>query len=175
MFFRFLSLILLSSAVIAYGQTTGKRPVSLPSGRVAADSAAADGELTRHLSAAQTYQMAGDLDRAAVENKAVIAIALERIGIAELEQQKYMEAMQHFLASVAAKDSSLARAGLAAAYMQLSRRDEALVEAQNAVRLDPKNSQARQILGSVYFSSENYEAAVPELEKVFRLAPNFDS
>ena len=73
------------------------------------------------------------------------------------------------------KDSSLTRAGLAAAYLQMSRRDEALVEAQTAVRLDPKNTQARQILGSVYFSSENYEAAVPELEQVFRLAPNFDS
>ena len=174
MFFRSLSLVLISSAVIGYGQTTGKRPISPPSVRVAAG-AAADDELTRHLSAAQTYQLAGDLDRAAVENKAVIAIALQRIGIAELEHQKYTDAAQHLLASAAMKDSSLTRAGLAAAYLQMSRRDEALVEARNAVRLDPINFRASQILGSIHYAAGNYEAAVPELEKVFRLAPNFDS
>ena len=175
MFFRYVSLFIISSAVIGYGQTTGKRPVGLPPARMAADRPAADDELTRHLSAAQTYQMAGDLDRAAVENKAVIAIALQRIGIAELEQREYTDAAQHLLASVAMTDSSLTRAGLAAAYLQMSRHDEALVEAQNAVRLDPNNFRASQILGSIYYSAGNYEAAVPELEKVFRLAPNFDS
>ena len=175
MFFRFIFLVLISSVAIGYGQTTGKRPVSVPPVRIAADRAAAEDELTRHLSAAQTYQLAGDLDRAAVENKAVIAIALQRIGIAELEQQEYTDAAQHLLASAAMRDSSLTRAGLAAAYLQMSRRDEALVEAQNAVRLDPSNFRARQILGSIHYSAGNYEAAVPELEKVFRQAPNFDS
>src|SRR6188768_1603385 len=142
MFFRFFSLALISSAVISNGQTTGKRPVSPPPVRMAADRAVAGDELTLHLSAAQTYQVAGDLDRAAVENKAVIAIALQRVGIAELERREYTDAAQHLLASAAMKDSSLTRAGLAAAYLQMSRRDEALVEAQSAVRLDPNNFRA---------------------------------
>lgn len=175
MFFRFLSLVLVSSAVIGYGQTAGKRPLKPSSVQKPADRAAVDDELKRHLSAARSYQSAGDLDRAAVENKAVISIASRRIGIAELEQGKYADASAHLLASAAMEDSSIARAGLAAAYLQMSRRDEALAEAQNAVRLDPKNSRARQILGTLYFSGENYEAAAPELEEVFRLTPDFDS
>jgi tetratricopeptide (TPR) repeat protein len=43
------------------------------------------------------------------------------------------------------------------------------------VALDAKNSRGHQILGSLYYSSGNYEAALPELEQVFRLAPDFDS
>jgi len=147
----------------------------MPSASLTADNPGAGDDLTRHLSAAQTHQLAGDLDRASVENQAVIAIALQRIGIAELEKKNYSDAIEHLLASAAVKDSSLTRAGLAAAYLQMSRTEEALVEAQNAVRLDPNDPRASQILGSIYYTAGNYESALPELEKVFRLAPNFDS
>jgi tetratricopeptide (TPR) repeat protein len=175
MFFRFLSVVIISSAVLGYGQTTRKRPIESPRIQKSAIRAAVDDKLSQHLSAAQTYQLAGDLDSAAVENKAIIAIALQRIGIAELERRKYTDASASLLTSIAMRDSSLSRAGLAAAYLQLGRRDEALTEAQTAVLHDPKNSRARQILGSIYYSAGNYESALPELEQVFRLSPDFDS
>ena len=174
MFFRFITLIFFVPALIGYGQTTGRPAVGPPRVQNPVSGASGD-ELDRHLSATQAYQLAGDFDRAAVENNAVIAIALQRIGLSELEQEKYSDASAHLLSSLAIQDNSTSRAGLAAAYLQLERRDDALVEAQNAVRLDEKNSRAHQILAGIYYSSGNYEAALPELEQVFRLAPDFDS
>src|SRR4051794_37158802 len=37
-------------------------------------------ELARHLSAAEPYQLSGDLNGAAVENRAIVALALQRLG-----------------------------------------------------------------------------------------------
>ncbi len=43
------------------------------------------------------------------------------------------------------------------------------------LNLDPKNAYARYILGNIYFTKEDYQAALPELEKVLILAPDFDA
>ncbi|MEP6848169.1 MAG: tetratricopeptide repeat protein [Acidobacteriota bacterium] len=157
-----------------YAQTAVKRP-----GRAAVEPTTiarsiTDDELTRHLASAQDYQLAGDLDHAAIENRAVIAIALRRVGFLELEQEKFPDAAAHLTTSLTIDDNSMSRASLAVAYMRLARNDEALIQAQSAARLDPQNTRAHQILGSLYYSSGNYEAALAELEQVFNVAPDFD-
>ena len=172
---RFILLVVAVSTLNLYSQTVRKRPPRVQSGQNAAPAAPADDELNRHLSAAQGYQLAGDLEHASIENRAVLGIALRRVGLLELEQGKDTEAATHLAASLVFENDSTARAGLAVAYLHLSRRDEALVQAQTAVTLDPKNSRAHQILASLYYSGENYQAALPELEDVFRLEPDFDS
>src|SRR5258706_589308 len=37
-------------------------------------------ELSKHISAAETFQLAGDLNNAAVENRAILGIALQTVG-----------------------------------------------------------------------------------------------
>ena len=59
--------------------------------------------------------------------------------------------------------------------MRLNEIDKALEEAKTAVNLDPKFARARYILGNIYFNQGNYEAALPELEKVLIHAPDFDA
>src|SRR5215510_13320385 len=153
---RLLFLLLVVFALNLYGQPVRKQTARVPAGQNVA-ATPSDDELARHLSAAQGYQLAGDMEHAAIENRAVLGIVLRRVGLLELEQRMHSEAATHLAASLAFENDSTARAGLAVAYLQLSRRDEALAEAQNAVALNPNNAKAHQILGSLYYSSGNYQ------------------
>ncbi|MEP7074200.1 MAG: tetratricopeptide repeat protein [Acidobacteriota bacterium] len=174
MLFRFAVLFLAVLILDMHAQTAVKRPGHPAVEQKSGISAAPDDELNRHLASAQDYQLAGDLDHASIENRAVVAIALRRIGFLELEQEKFQDAAAHLTSSLAIEDNSMSRASLAVAFMRLARNDEALIQAQSATRLDPQNTLAHQILGSLYYSSGNYEAALAELEQVFNAAPDFD-
>jgi tetratricopeptide (TPR) repeat protein len=171
---RLVVLFLVVFTLDLYAQTTAKRPGRPAVNQKTVARSTTDDELDRHLASAQDYQLAGDLYHASIENRAVVAIALRRVGFLELEQEKYPDAAAHLATSLAIEDNSMSRASLAVAYMRLSRNDEALIQAQSAATLEPQNTRAHQILGSLYYSAGNYEAALPELEQVFRLAPDFD-
>ncbi|HQU83681.1 MAG TPA: tetratricopeptide repeat protein [Pyrinomonadaceae bacterium] len=131
--------------------------------------------LESHISAAETYQISGDLVNAQIENRAIAAIGLRRFGNISLEEGKNQEAIKMLSDSKEYVDNNKIRLDLAIAYMQENETDKALAEAQTAVNLDPKDGYARYILGNIYFTKENYVAALPELEKVLLLAPNFDA
>lgn len=131
--------------------------------------------LESHISAAETYQISGDLVNAQIENRAIAAIGLRRFGNISLEEGKNQEAIKMLSDSIEYADNNKIRLDLAIAYMQENETDKALAEAQAAVNLDPKDGYARYILGNIYFTKENYTAALPELEKVLLLAPNFDA
>lgn len=132
-------------------------------------------ELKTHLSAAETYQISGDLINAAIENRAVIGISLQKIGNIAIEEGKYKNAIEYLNESKNYFDNAPNRINLAVANLRLNKLDEALVEAQTAVKLDPDNAYARFILGNIHFTKEDYKSALPELEKVFILEPNFDA
>jgi tetratricopeptide (TPR) repeat protein len=132
-------------------------------------------ELARNLSAAETYQISGDLVNAQIENRAIIAIGLRRFGNISIEEGKLQDAVKFLSESKSYADNPRTRIDLAVAYLQLNEIEKALEEAKAAVDSDPKNAYARYILGNIYFTKENYEAALPELEKVLVLAPDFDA
>lgn len=132
-------------------------------------------ELSRRISAAETYQISGDLRNADVENRAVAAIGLQRIGNIDIEEGRYQDAVKKLSESANYRDGSRVRVDLAVAYLRLNDLDNALTEAQRAVDLDPKNPYAHYVLGNVYFHKEDYAAALPELEKVMLLGPTFDA
>ncbi len=132
-------------------------------------------ELTTHLSAAETYQISGDLINAAIENKAIIGIAIQRIGNIAVEEGNYSDAVKLLKQSTTYLDNAPNRTNLAIAYLRLNQLDKAAEEAQNAIDLDPKYAGAHYILGNIYFTREDYKAALPELEKVLLLAPDFES
>lgn len=132
-------------------------------------------ELLKHLSAAETYQVSGDLTNAAIENRIVLGIALQRIGNTAIEEGQYAEAVKILNDSLVYLDTAPNRTNLAIAYLRQNQFDKAIVEAQKAISIDPKYSGARYILGNIYFTIEDYQAALPELEKVLLLAPDFDA
>ena len=132
-------------------------------------------ELAKHLSAAETYQISGDLVNAQIENRAIAAIGLQKFGNIYLEEGKLREAVNTLSQSKDYADNSQIRIDLAAAYIQLNETDKAQAEAEAAVAFDAKNASARYILGNIYYTKGDYAAALPELEKVIVLAPDFDS
>jgi tetratricopeptide (TPR) repeat protein len=132
-------------------------------------------ELTKHLSAAETYQISGDLANAAVENRAIVGIALQRIGDIAIEEGNYKDAVKFLKQSIIYLDDAPNRTNLAIAYLRLNQLDNAAEEAQKAIVIDAKYAGAHYILGNIYFTKEDYKSALPELEKVLLLAPDFDS
>lgn len=162
------ALILLFSSICLFAQTKTKVPTAAAPPSIIAD------DLNQHLSAAETYQLAGDFDHAGIENRAVVAIVLQRLGFIALEEKDHKKAAKLLTQSIVINDNSLTRASLAAAYMGLSETDKAIAEGQSALSLDPKNVRAHQILASLYYTKGDYQAALPELENVFQTTPDFE-
>lgn len=158
-------LFLLFLTVNLYAQNPPVKPVQQ----------AQEENLEKHISAAETFQISGDLVNAQVENRAIAAISLRRFGNVLIEEGKLPDAVKILSQSKSYADDASVRTDLAVAYLQMNEVEKALEEAGAAVNFDPKNAYARYILGNIYFTKENYEAALPELEKVMILAPNFDA
>ncbi|MDQ3181480.1 MAG: tetratricopeptide repeat protein, partial [Acidobacteriota bacterium] len=111
----------------------------------------------------------------AVENRAIVGIALQRIGNIAIEEGNYTDAVKLLKQSIIYQDDALNRTNLAVAYLRLNQLDKAAEEAQKAIAIDPKYAGAHYILGNIYFTKEDYKSALPELEKVLLLAPDFES
>ncbi|MBA3692183.1 MAG: tetratricopeptide repeat protein [Acidobacteria bacterium] len=132
-------------------------------------------ELARHLTAAETYQLSGDLPNAVVENRAIVSLALQRTANLTLKEGQPQRAIKLFNDSLAINDDVQTRMNLAVAYMRSAEIDKAIGEAQNALKIDAKNIQAHYLLGRLFYTKGDYAAALPELESTIISAPDFDS
>src|SRR5688572_28015282 len=90
---------------------------------------ATEDKLARHLNAAATFQLSGDLTRAGEENRAIVAIALSRLGSMAIRESQFQRAVQLLSDSLAVRDDSDTRTDLAIAYMRLLEVERALTEA----------------------------------------------
>ena len=158
-------LILLFLSVNLYAQS----PIAKPAQPIQEEN------LAKHISAAETYQISGDLVNAQIENRQIVAVGLQKFGNISIEEGKLQDAVKQLSESKLYADNARVRVDLAVAYLQMNEIEKALDEARAAVDYDPKDAYARYILGNIYFTKENYQAALPELEKVLLLAPNFDA
>jgi len=135
----------------------------------------AEDKLSRHLSAAETFQLSGDLQRAAEENQAVVAIALARLGAIAIRERQLQWAVQLLRDSIDARDDSDVRADLAIAYMRLLEVDRAVTEARAALVLSEKNARAHHVLGKLLYIKADYAGARQELERAVLLEPDLDA
>ncbi len=169
---RVLFLLLILAAVDVYSQ---KLPPEKNNSDAVSKNRSQTDELAEHLSAAETFQLSGDLKNAAVENRTVVGIGLQRVGNIVIEEGNYADAVQFLSESLKYRDSAPNRTNLAVAYLRQNQFDKAIYEAQMAVSIDSKYPEAHYILGNIFFSKEDYQAALPELEKVLQIAPDFES
>jgi tetratricopeptide (TPR) repeat protein len=135
----------------------------------------AEDELARHLSAAETYQLSGDLARAAVENRAVAAVALARLGAIAIREGQFQGAVRLLADSLALRDDAVARVDLAIAHMRLMEVDRAAQEARAALKLDERDARAHHVLGKLLYMKGDYAAALSELERAVVLDPDPDA
>lgn len=131
--------------------------------------------LARHLSAAQTYQLSGDLERAAVENRAVAAIALSRLGAVAIRERQLRRAAQLLTGSLALREDARVRTDLAIARMRLMETDRAVEEAQAALKVDERDARAHHVLGKLFYMKGDYANALRELERAVVLETDLDA
>ena len=121
--------------------------------------------LNRHYSAAQTFQLGGDLDRAESEYHQVLALALQRMGNLVAAEKNDSEDAVHLLEAAVAADPTYADAhiDLAMAYFRAGHLDKASAQAAEVVKSDPRNARALQLLGNVEFAQGNFAPAAEHL------------
>jgi tetratricopeptide (TPR) repeat protein len=132
-------------------------------------------DLPRRISAAETYQLSGDLVRAGVENRAVVSIALRRMGALAVREGEFRRAVQLLNDSLRIADDARARVDLAIAHMRLLELDRAIEEAEAALRLDAKSARAHHLLGKLRYMKGDYAGAMPELERALVLETDLDA
>ena len=168
---RILALLLCFFTICVHGQAPGKAEQQ---GNADAVQDRQEDPLLKNLEAAEAAQRAGDLPNAEVSNRAVLGIALQRMGVIEIEKGDYAKAVAYLNDAVDFSDTASLRTSLAIAYMRQNLLDDALREARSAVTLDPNHIGAHYILSNIYYAREEYEQAKPELEFVFSNAPDFE-
>ena len=134
-----------------------------------------DQELEKYRSAAETFQLSGDLENARVQNEYVVSIGLRRLANLSIREGQSKRAVETLHESVTVRDSSDARTGLAVVHMQLGDLDEGIRQAQLALELDPRNAEAQDVLGKLFYLKADYESARPWVERTLGNKPGFDS
>ena len=133
--------------------------------------------LNQHYSAAQTFQLGGDLERAEAEYHQVLALALQRMGdLLAAEENNSEEAVRLLQDAVAAEPSYTdARIDLALVYFRAGHLDKASAEAAEVVKADPHNVRALQLLGNVEFAQGNFAEAAEHLHTALGLQGDFET
>ena len=129
----------------------------------------------RHRSAAETFQLSGDLENARIENFKVVSIGLQRLAASASREGDPRRAAKILAESINVQDSLEARTSLAIVHMQLGELDEGIAQADYAVSLGPQNPEALDALAKLLYLKADYARALPILERLFGLKPNFDS
>jgi len=133
--------------------------------------------LELHNSAAQTFQLAGDLEHAEKEYHDVLALALQRLGnLAAEEQSDSKEATQLLEEALEAQPENVeARVDLATVYFRQGHLDKANTQASQAIKDDPRNARALHLRGNIEFAQGNFAAAADDLHTAMGLQGDFDT
>jgi tetratricopeptide (TPR) repeat protein len=164
MFVIRLAAFLLTSALLAF----------IPPG--AAQQQALD-PLERHYTAAQTFQLAGDLEHAEAEYHDVLALALQRLGNLAAAEASDSEEAAHLLEEAVEVQPEYveARVDLATVYFRQGHLDKANAQASQAVKADPRNARALHLRGNIEFAQGNFAAAEEDLRAAMGLQGDFDT
>ncbi len=125
---------------------------------------------------AQTFQVAGDYERAAAAYREAISGALQRLGNLRVSKKEFAEGIDLLgRAAQAAPARVAARVDLAIAHFVARDFDKAKTEIEAALQGAPKDPRALNLAGKVYFMKGDYSAAANRLESALRLQPDFDT
>jgi tetratricopeptide (TPR) repeat protein len=133
--------------------------------------------LNEHYSAAQTYQVGGDFERAEAEYGQVLALALQRMGnLLAAEKNDSQEAVAALEDAIAAEPGYAdARIDLGLVYFRAGRLDKANAQAAEVVKADARNVRGLQLLGNIEFAQGNFAAAADHLHTALGLKGDFET
>src|SRR6266567_2434583 len=129
----------------------------------------------QHFDSAQTYQLAGDFDRAANEYRRAIAIGLDHLGNLRAARQDYSGAEQLLQKAMAADpDDPDPAVDLAITELYSGDMPKAETDAKAVLQKNPDHFRARALLGKIDFLQGNYQAAADELHAALDLTTDLD-
>lgn len=131
-------------------------------------------DLELHRSAAESYQLSGDVVHASLENRQIVALALIRLALIATRESQLDRGSKMLAESIATFDTARARTDLAALYLQKGDFEKGIEQARTAVDLDPENGDAQETLGKLLYIKGDFAAALPVLERILKLKPSFD-
>jgi tetratricopeptide (TPR) repeat protein len=133
--------------------------------------------LNQHYSAAQTFQLGGDYERAQAEYTQVLTLALQRLGdLGAAEKADSEEAAGLLEEAVQADPANAgARLDLALIYLRAGHLDKAAAQAAEVAKADPRNVRALQLLGNVEFAQGNFSLAAEHLHTALGLQGDFET
>jgi len=166
--------IALFLGIISAGQTSlGVTPFAVTPQSAPAKQDSAPVEA--HFDAAQTFQIAGDLDRAAAEYRKGISVALDRLGNLKVSNGDYEAGLDLLRKAVSADPGNTdVQIDLGIGYFRHGDYANAKASVSGILKTDPSNFRARNLLGKSDFMLGNFQAAADELQAAMSITPDFD-
>jgi tetratricopeptide (TPR) repeat protein len=128
-----------------------------------------------HFEAAETYQLAGVLDKAAAEYRQGISDALDRLGNLKIADGNYEAGLDLLRGATSADPKNVnAAVDLGIAYFRTGNYDKARDCLKGVLRDDPSNFRARNLSGKIDFMQGNFEAAVADLQAALAVNQDLD-
>src|SRR5260370_32966013 len=125
---------------------------------------------------AQTFQVAGDYEKAASAYREAIAGGLQRLGNLRLSHKEYAEGVDLLTRAVQIVPArAAAHVDLAISQFEARDFDKAKTEIEIALQQDPRDFRALNVAGKIYFMRGEYQAAAERLESAIGLQPDFDT
>ena len=125
---------------------------------------------------AQTFQVAGDYEKAALAYREAIAEGLQHLGNLRLSHKEYAEGVDLLTrAAQIAPARAAAHVDLAIAHFEARDFDRAKTEIEIALQQNPRDFRALNVAGKIYFMRGEYQTAAERLESAMGLQPDFDT
>jgi len=125
---------------------------------------------------AQTFQVAGDYQRAAAAYREAVSGALQQLGNLRVSNKEYAEGIDLLARAVQVAPARVAaRVDLAIAHFEARDFDKAKTEIEAALQREPKDLRALNLAGKIYFMKGDFSAAANRLGSALRLQPDFDT
>lgn len=157
----------------AAAQGTKNRP-SAPAGTEKAK-AGPQTELAKRLAAAQEARKAGNAYAAAQANKLVISLALRQLGQLRLVQSAYPQAVEIYRRSLDFEESPDTRVDMSIAQLGANQIDDALANAAQVLKAEPKNDRALTVRGRALMAKQDYAHAAEALSEALRIKPDLET
>jgi tetratricopeptide (TPR) repeat protein len=115
---------------------------------------------------------ANQLERAESDLRRILGISLEQLGSASVAQGEFEQGERAYQESYQAAIASNSLLGLGIIYLRTGRYDEGIQEVNKILALDLNHSEARHLLGKLYFMKGEFEQAGLELGRAHSAEPD---
>lgn len=125
---------------------------------------------------AQTFQIAGDYEKAGAAYREAIAGALQQLGNLRVSHREYSQGIDLLTQAVniAPKQPAI-RIDLAIADFDTNDFEKARTDIEGALQQDPRDVRALSLAGRIYFMLGEFQGAAERLESSLRQQPDFDT